>query len=164
VALTELLPLGDAKDEAEAGAVDEPLLLLLKEGLPLTERATVSVTLEDGDSAEECVALPQPLADEIKLSEAAAVEEPHIEGENAPDELVIGDPVLDGSAEAVAIFVPVGVKVGCPEELGLAAEVSETVPSPDSEDEGEKIPEPVEEAVARCAVADCAAEGESQKL
>jgi hypothetical protein len=161
VALNELLPLEDAQEEADAIAVNEPLLLLLKEGQPLTERATVPVTLEDGEPAKECVALPQPLADEIKLSEAAAVEEPHIEGEKVPDELGAGDPVLDGSVEAVATFVSVDVSDGRPEELGHAAEVSETVPSPDSEAEGVAISVPVEEAVARCAVADCAAEGVS---
>jgi hypothetical protein len=55
VALTVLLPLGDVKKEAEAAAVDEPLLLPLKEGLPLTERVTELTALGDGDVDEQAV-------------------------------------------------------------------------------------------------------------
>jgi hypothetical protein len=55
VALCELLPLKDAQEEAEGTAVDEPLLLPLKEGLPLSERVTEPTALTDGDVDEQAV-------------------------------------------------------------------------------------------------------------
>ena len=48
VPLTVLLLLGDAQEEAEAAAVDEPLLHPLREGLPLAERAALPVVLKVG--------------------------------------------------------------------------------------------------------------------
>ena len=48
VPLAALLLLGDAQDEADAAAVDEPLLQPLWEGLPLAERAALSVMLKVG--------------------------------------------------------------------------------------------------------------------
>jgi hypothetical protein len=48
VPLAALLLLGDAQDEADAAAVDEPLLQPLREGLPLAERAALSVMLKVG--------------------------------------------------------------------------------------------------------------------
>jgi len=55
VALTVLLPLGDAKEEDDAPPVDELLLLPLKEGLPLTERVSELTVLTDGDADEQAV-------------------------------------------------------------------------------------------------------------
>jgi len=129
VAPNELLPLVDAKKEAETKAVDEPQLLPLKEGLPLTELVTEPTALEDKDVDVQTVAvswelpLGSPLCVEIKDAVALTVLLPLGDAQEVADATAVSEllllPLNEGLPLAERVTVPMGLRDGDMDEQAV---------------------------------------------